>query len=249
MLCSCPIVPQKWITRHRCCLWYTLPRVVPGPDEIGGSRFHLATDSRHPGPLVTRCTTLHLEACEVDEAAAQITCTYARPRPARPVRCAPPQRGASIVTTSAPSLICPGPTIGCASISCAQMVLPQSRLPPPHLHRTPAHGGGPLGAAHAAARPAPGRPRLGPGGQAGVQLGHALGPGGEPEHPPARAAPAASPVVPTPRCLGWMTSPCGNGTPMAPSWWTWSAASPSRSSGSRGRHVRAVARERTRAWR
>ena len=33
--------------------------------------------------------------------------------------------------------------------------------PPPHLHRTAAHRGRPLGAAHPAARPAPGRPRRG----------------------------------------------------------------------------------------
>ena len=42
-----------------------------------------------------------------------------------------------------------------------------------------------------------------------------------------RQLPCPSP--PRPGCWGWMISPCGNATPMAPSWWTWSAASPWRS--------------------
>ena len=45
-------------------------------------------------------------------------CACARRRPACPVRCAPPRRSVSIVTMSAPWLICPGRSIACAS-SCA----------------------------------------------------------------------------------------------------------------------------------
>src|SRR5215471_9042453 len=45
-------------------------------------------------------------------------CACSRRRPAPPVRCAPPRRGASIVTMGAPWRTCPGPSIGCAS-SCA----------------------------------------------------------------------------------------------------------------------------------
>src|SRR2546427_7960911 len=82
------------------------------------------------------------------------------------------------------------------------MVLPQSRLPSPHLYRTDPHRGRPLGAAHAAARPAPRRARYGAGGQGGYAPRPRLGPGGEPQHSAARAAPAACPVLPTPTVLG-----------------------------------------------
>src|SRR3989475_3248604 len=53
------------------------------------------------------------------------------------------------------------------------MVLPQPLLPAPHLHRTPAHHGGPLGAPYPAPGPAPGGARRRVGGKAGVRLGHA----------------------------------------------------------------------------
>ena len=46
---------------------------------------------------------------------------------------------------------------------------------------------------------------------------------------------------PPPRCSGWTTSPCANATPMARSWWTWSAASPWRCSGADRRTCGAVA--------
>src|SRR5712671_2401753 len=44
-------------------------------------------------------------------------CACSRRRPAPPVPCAPPQRGASIVTMGTPWRTCPGRSIGCAS-SC-----------------------------------------------------------------------------------------------------------------------------------
>jgi hypothetical protein len=73
-----------------------------------------------------------------------------------------------------------------------QVVLPQSCLPSPYLHRTPAHGGRSLGPAHPAAGPTLGRPRRGPGGHSWGAAWPPVGRGGEPEHSPAPAPEAAA---------------------------------------------------------
>src|SRR5262249_13325097 len=69
--------------------------------------------------LLPDATMLRLDAYEVDKAAAQITLAVQSTQPSvRPVRCAPPRPGASIVTTHAPCPPCPGRRIGCA-FACA----------------------------------------------------------------------------------------------------------------------------------
>src|SRR5439155_9826093 len=73
-----------------------------------------------------------------------------------------------------------------------QVVLRQSPRPPPHLHRTAADGGRPLGPAYPAAGPSLGRPRRGPGGDSRGAAWPPVGPGSEPEHPPAPAPEAAA---------------------------------------------------------
>jgi hypothetical protein len=92
-----------------------------------------------------------------------------------------------------------GPALGDVSRppapACPQVVLPQSRLSPPHLHRTAAHRRRPLGAAHPAARSAPCRPRHRPRGDGWGAPRPRVGPGRESQHPAAGAAPAACPVV------------------------------------------------------
>src|SRR5262249_6400541 len=87
---------------------------------------------------------------------------------------------------------------------CPQVVLPQSRLSPPHLHRTAAYHRGPLGTAHPAARPAPGRPRRGARRDGWGAPRPRLGPRGEPQHSAPRTAPAVHPGVPH-------THPAGGG--------------------------------------
>jgi hypothetical protein len=119
-------------------------------------------------------------------------CVYARYRPACPVRSAPPRRGVSTATTSAPWLTCPGRSTACASRCVPQVVLPQSPLLPPHLHRTTPNSRRPLGAAHPAARPAPRCPRHCSERQGRCASGPPVGLGGKPAHPAAHAAPAAS---------------------------------------------------------
>jgi len=97
------------------------------------------------------------------------------------------------------------------------MVLPQSFLSAPHLHRAPARGGGPRGAPYPAAGPAPHRPRHGSGRQGRCAAGA-----------PSCACSASChcPLGPPPGCWEWTILPCGNGTPRARSWWTWSPGSP-----------------------
>ena len=129
-------------------------------------------------------------------------CVCARHRPACPVRSAPPRRSASIVTMRAPSRICPGRSIvyasscGCASGFAA--IAPAAS----YLHRTPAHGGGPLGAR--TLRLAQRLVALGValGGKAGVRLGHAwnLRVSRNPLLRLLRRQP--EPDLPTPRVLG-----------------------------------------------
>src|SRR5262249_54810849 len=89
-----------------------------------------------------------------------------------------------------------GPALGAVSgvspAAGAQMVLRQSPLPPPHLHRTPADHRRPLGAPHTAAGPAPRGPRRGPPGYRRGAPRPAAGPGSEPQHPAARTAPATA---------------------------------------------------------
>ena len=153
--------------------------------------------------LLPDATLLHLEACEVDDTTAQITLRVQSTQTSAPCPLCATPRSASIVTTSAPWPTCPGRSIACASSCASAMVLPQSPLSAPHLHRTPAHGGGPLGAAHPAAGPAPHRPRRGAGGESRGAPRPRVGPGGEPEHPPAPAPPAAAARrCPRPRVLG-----------------------------------------------
>src|SRR4029077_2003448 len=72
-----------------------------------------------------------------------------------------------------------------------QMVLPQSFLSTPHLHRASAHRGGPLGAPYPAAGPAPSRPRRGVGRQSRGAPRPRVGGGRQPAHAPAPAAPPA----------------------------------------------------------
>ena len=131
--------------------------------------------SRQTHAILTRllpdATTLHLEGCEVDEAAVQITLHVRSTQASAPCPpCDTPARRIHRVITRAPSLICPGPTIVCASIYACANGFAAIALPPPHLHRTLAHVAS--GAPHAAARSAPARPRQGAWGKA-AQLGHA----------------------------------------------------------------------------
>src|SRR2546430_9106090 len=94
-------------------------RTLRGPrDRIHGRRSPLP--SRHqPPPSWPACYPMRL--CCASRRAKSLTprrrspCACSRRRPARPVRCAPPQRGASIVTMGAPWRTCPGRSIGCAS--------------------------------------------------------------------------------------------------------------------------------------
>src|SRR5262249_61299820 len=81
---------------------------------------------------------------------------------------------------------------------CPQVVLPQSRLSPPHLHRTAAYHRGPLGTAHPAARPAPGRPRRGARRDGGGAPRPPPGPLGGAPHPSPPAGPAGHPALPPP---------------------------------------------------
>ena len=134
-------------------------------DIIDGRRSPLS--SRHQPPtvlarLLPDATTLRLEACEVDDTTAQITLRVRSTQTSAPCPlCATPAR--RIHSHYERTLA----DLPWAAVSRAppaarpQVVLPQSPLPPPHLHRTAAHRGRPLGAAHAAARPAPRRPRRG----------------------------------------------------------------------------------------
>ena len=82
------------------------------------------------------------------------------------------------------------------------MVLPQSRLPPPHLHRAPAHGGSPLGVPHPAAGPAPQRPWCGVGRESRGTPRLRVGPAGQPEHARRLLRRQPEPDAPTPRVLG-----------------------------------------------
>ena len=124
-------------------------------------------------------------------------CACARRRPACPVRCAPPRRGASTVDYERTLADLPWAQYRvrlqlrvrkwfCRNRACRRRIFTE-RLPTvaaPWARRT--------------LRLAQRLVALGValGGTAGVRLGHALGPGGEPEHPAAPAPPAAAPVVP-----------------------------------------------------
>jgi hypothetical protein len=81
-------------------------------------------------------TTLRLEACHVDDTTAQITLRVRSTQTRCPVRSALSRRGVPRVPPAAR----------------AQEVMRQSPLPSPHLYRTAAHRGGPLGPSYAAAR-------------------------------------------------------------------------------------------------
>src|SRR5262249_19513343 len=78
----------------------------------------------------------------------------------------------------------------------AQVVLSASPLSSPHLYRTAAHGGGPLGTVYAAAGPAPCRPRYCLGRHGRRASGPPVGPGAEPECSAALPPPTACPLIP-----------------------------------------------------
>src|SRR3989440_590414 len=71
------------------------------------------------------------------------------------------------------------------------MVLPQPLLPAPHLHRTPTHHCGPLGAPNPAPGPAPGGARRRVGGESRGTPRPRVGPAGQPAHAPAPPPQAA----------------------------------------------------------
>ena len=172
----------------------------------GEARFHLDTSHHRPGPLVTRC-----DRATPRGVARSMTSRRRSPRacsrrsPAHPVRCAPPQHGASIVTTGAPWRTCPGRSIGCAQLRvrkwfcrnrrCRRRIFTE-RLPTiaaPWARRTLRLAQRLIALGRAL-------------GERGVQLGHVdvvmsrntslRGP-----------ASSRSRRSPRPGCLGWMTSP------------------------------------------
>jgi hypothetical protein len=171
------------------------PRTRRGPrDRIHGRRSPLS--SRHPcTPSLPVCYPMR--PCCASWPARWTTprrrspCACSRRRPARPVRCAPPQRGASIVTMGAPWRTCPGRSIGCAS-SCASAsgfaaialgsiasslhACPRWRPPGP---------GAPCGSPSASSR------SVWPWGGGRGAPRPAVGPDSESQYPAARAAPAA----------------------------------------------------------
>ena len=201
-------------------------------DIIDGRRSPLS--SRHQPPTVlTRllpdATTLRLEACDVDDTTAQITLRVQSTQTSAPCPlCATPARR---IHSDYGRTLADLPWAQyrvCLQLRVRKWFCRNRACPPPHLHRTAAHRGRPLGAAHPAARPAPGRPRRG---ARGARLGCTSATQWDlvvSRNTLLRLLrQAARPVVPHAHaCWGWTISPCGNGTPMARSWSIWSAASP-----------------------
>ena len=129
-------------------------------------------------------------------------CGCARRKRRRPVRCAPPQRGASIVTMGAPWPTSRGritaSAFSSASASGFAAIVPAVAVSSPNAcPRWPL-----LGPAHPAAGPPLGRPRRGPGGYSRGAAWPPVGPGGKPEHPPAPAPEAVAARCPRPGCSG-----------------------------------------------
>ena len=149
-------------------------------------------------------------------------CACAQGRPACPVRSAPHQRVASIVTTHAPSRICPWAAYRvhlqlrvrkwfCGNRACRRRIFTE-RLPTiaaPWARRT--------------LRLAQRLVALGLalGGKAGVRLGHEWDLVVSRNTLLRMLRSCRCPPCPRLGCWGWTISPCANDTPMARSWWTW----------------------------
>ena len=197
ILVSCVVIPyiSLYSRMTNLMLWGHILSVAPETSSMeGGARFHLDTSHNRPYPFVTGC---HHAAprgvCRSMTPRHRSRCACARRRPARPVRCAPPRRGVSIVTMGAPWPTCPGRSIGCASSSASASgfaaIAPAVAVSSPNACPPwpPPGRGAPCGWPSAWCA-------LGValGGKAGVQPRPRVGPGGEPEHPPAPAPEAAA---------------------------------------------------------
>ena len=167
-----------------------------------------------------------LEACEIDDTTAPITLRVQSTQTRAPCRCAPRQRGASIVTMGAPWQTCPGRSIVCASncasangfaaIAHARRIFTE-RLPTvaaPWARRT--------------LRLAQRLVALGValGGTAGVRFGHAWGLRVSRNRSCACCAGGRTGPLHAQGSWASMIGRCREAARMAPSSWTWNAASP-----------------------
>ena len=178
-------------------------------DSINGRRSPLS--SRHRSPPSLRAYYPMPRGCASRRVMSMTPrrrspCGCARRRPPSPVRCAIRRPSISTAGTNAAFTTCLGRAAprrsALGAVSCAlaaprtQMVLPQSPLPTPHLHRTAAHCRCALGPVHPPVGSTPPRSRRRAGREGRGTPRPRVGPSGEPQHPAAHAPQAACPVVP-----------------------------------------------------